>query len=173
MGLLHLISHALMKGCLFLVAGAIIYRTGIREIRQLRHLSIRMPWTTATFTVAAFSMVGIPPTSGFFSKLYLILGAIDAGQWFFVAVILFSSVLALTYFVNVIRHMYFPMEKVSAGRADDPPAFSETPARDEAPLTMLVPMLTLAVSIVLLGLFNGEVVSRFIDPAVAAAGIGR
>ena len=70
-GLLHLVSHAFTKGCLFLVAGAIIYRTGIREIRELRYLSLKMPWTAATFTVAAFSMIGIPPTSGFFSKLYL------------------------------------------------------------------------------------------------------
>ena len=163
-GLLHLVNHAVMKGCLFLVAGAIIYRTGLREIREFRYLSIRMPWTTATFAVAAFSMIGIPPTSGFFSKLYLILGAIDAGQWVFVAAILFSSVLALGYFVNVIRYMYFPNEGALAAGGEAP--VPEEPTRDEAPLTMLVPMLVLGAAIVLLGLFNGEVVSRFLDPAV-------
>ena len=169
-GLLHLVSHAFTKGCLFLVAGAIVYRTGIREIRELRYLSVKMPWTAATFTVAAFSMIGIPPTSGFFSKLYLILGAIDAGQWLFVAVILVSSVLALMYFVNVVRYIYFPTEDAEASVANG--EGFERPTRDEAPLTMLVPMVILAVATVLLGLFNGEVVSRFLDPAVAAS-IGR
>ena len=169
-GLLHLVSHAFAKGCLFLVAGAIVYRTGIREIRELRYLSVKMPWTAATFTVAAFSMIGIPPTSGFFSKLYLILGAIDAEQWLFVAVILVSSVLALMYFVNVVRYIYFPPEDAAAGGAGRE-GFKRT-ARDEAPLTMVVPMVILAVATVLLGLFNGEVVSRFLDPAVAAS-IGR
>ena len=169
-GLLHLVSHAFAKGCLFLVAGAIVYRTGIREIRELRYLSVKMPWTAATFTVAAFSMIGIPPTSGFFSKLYLILGAIDAEQWLFVAVILVSSVLALMYFVNVVRYIYFPPEDTAAGGAGR--EGFERPARDEAPLTMVVPMVILAVATVLLGLFNGEVVSRFLDPAVAAS-IGR
>ena len=169
-GLLHLVSHAFAKGCLFLVAGAIVYRTGIREIRKLRYLSVKMPWTAATFTVAAFSMIGIPPTSGFFSKLYLILGAIDAEQWLFVAVILVSSMLALMYFVNVVRYIYFPPEDAAAGGASR--EGFERPARDEAPLTMVVPMVILAVATVLLGLFNGEVVSRFLDPAVAAS-IGR
>ncbi len=164
-GVLHLVNHAVMKGCLFLVAGAIVYQTGLREIRELRKLSIKMPWTAATFMIAAFSMIGIPPLGGFFSKLYLILGAIDAGQWIFVAAILFSSVLALAYLGNVIRYMYFPEEEAAAGAGGET-RVAEEPRREEAPLTMLVPMLVLAAGIVLLGLFNGEVVSRFIDHAI-------
>jgi multicomponent Na+:H+ antiporter subunit D len=163
-GVLHLVNHAVMKGCLFLVAGAIVYQTGRRKIRELRQLSVKMPWTTATFTIAAFSMIGIPPFGGFFSKLYLILGAIDAGQWIFVAAILFSSVLALTYLGNVIRHMYFTEENMTV--------IAEGPEQEEAPLPMLAPMLVLAALIVLLGLFNGEVVSRFIDHAVPVSFVG-
>ncbi len=169
-GLLHLVNHAFMKGCLFLVAGAIFYRTGLREIRQFRNLSRRMPWTAAIFTVAAFSMIGIPPFGGFFSKLYLILGAIDAGQWVFVGVILLSSVLALVYFANVIRHLYFPPpDDVDAEPAAAPVAEPTAMPRGDPPLSMLAPMLTLAVGIVLLGVFNGEIVSRFIEPVVAGS----
>ena len=162
-GILHLVNHAFMKGCLFLVAGAIIYRTGLREIRSFRHLSVRMPWTAATFTVCALAMVGIPPTGGFFSKLYLILGAIAAERWVFVAVILVSSVLGLTYLVNVIRYIYFPP---AAGEAVPAGVTPGAIVRDEAPFTMLAPMLIMAVGIILLGLFNGEIVSRFIDPSI-------
>ena len=164
-GVLHLVNHAVMKCCLFLVAGAIVYQTGIREIRELRQLSIKMPWTAATFTIAALSMIGIPPMGGFFSKLYLILGAIDARQWIFVAAILFSTMLALAYLGNVIRYMYFPEEEAADG-TDGETRVAEEPRREEAPLTMLVPMLVLAAGIVLLGLFNGEVVSRFLDPTI-------
>ncbi len=159
-GLLHLVNHAFMKGCLFLVAGAIVYRTGLREIKDFRNLSVKMPWTAGIFTIAALSMIGIPPFCGFFSKLYLIIGAVEAGKWLFTGVILFSSVLALAYFMNVIRYMYLPKEEPTEAR--------DTPVRNEAPWTMLAPMLTLAAGIVLLGLFNGEIVSHFIEPAVPA-----
>ena len=110
---LHLVNHSVMKGCLFLAAGAILYRTGCREIVQLRHLSRRMPWTAALFSVAAFSMIGLPPFGGFFSKMYLILGAIEGEQWVFLALILLSSVLALAYFANVLRYLYVPGEAPS------------------------------------------------------------
>ena len=166
-GLLHLVNHAFVKGCLFLVAGAIIYRTGRREIRELRNLSIQMPWTAATFAVAALSMIGIPPLGGFFSKLYLTLGAIDAEQWFFVGVILFSTMLALAYFMNIIRYMYFPKEDAAAIGDDVETVVPERPNLNEVPATMLGPMLVLAVGIVLLGLFNGEIVSHFLTPAVS------
>jgi multicomponent Na+:H+ antiporter subunit D len=162
-GILHLVNHAFMKGGLFLVAGAIVYRTGLREIRSFRHLSVRMPWTAATFTVCALALIGIPPTGGFFSKLYLILGAIASDHWEFVAVILMSSVLGLAYMVNVIRYMYFPPATDEVVPGEMPP--SEI-VRDEAPFTMLAPMLALAVSIIFLGLFNGELISQFIDPSI-------
>ena len=159
---LHLVNHAFMKGCLFLVAGVIVYRTGVRQIRDLRGLGRAMPLTAGTFVLAAFGMIGIPPTGGFFSKLYLLLGAIDAGQWVFVAVILVSSLLAVAYFGNAIRALYFAAAD-EAGSTDGPRAASDPPA------SMLIPMLVLAAGILLLGLFNGTLVSLFVEPAIPAA----
>ncbi|MCP4599397.1 MAG: monovalent cation/H+ antiporter subunit D family protein [Proteobacteria bacterium] len=165
-GLLHIVNHAFMKCCLFLVAGSIIYKTGIRNIKQLRNLYIKMPYTTAAFTIAAFSMIGIPPTCGFFSKLYLILGSIDAGQWVFVVVILLSSLLNLIYFTNVLKHMYFPKPESELGARERPLAM---PVRSEAPLSMLIPVLVVAAGIFLLGIFNGEIISGILDSAIPAA----
>ena len=164
--ILHLVNHAFMKGGLFLVAGAIVYRTGLREIREFRNLSRKMPVTAATFTVCAFAMIGIPPTGGFFSKFYLILGAIDAGNWVFVGVIVLSSVLALAYLTNVLRYIYFPNDDATGGGGRQP--VPEATRRDEVPWTMLGPMLAVTAIIVLLGIFNGEVVDRFIEPAMPA-----
>jgi multicomponent Na+:H+ antiporter subunit D len=152
-----------MKGCLFMVAGAIIYRTGIRNIKEFKQLYIKMPYTTAAFTIAAFSMIGIPPTAGFFSKLYLIMGSIDAGQWVFVFVILLSSMLNLIYFINVVKHMYFPNLDEEQGHGV---RTEEKPVRNEAPLSMLVPTLVLAVLIVVLGFFNGEIISSVISSII-------
>lgn len=189
-GVLHLVNHAVMKGCLFLVAGAIVHRTGRRRIRDLRNLGSAMPWTAGAFVLAAFAMVGIPPAGGFFSKLHLVLGAIDAGLWAYVAVILLSSVLALAYFGNVIRYLYFPPpdaaggDSAGAGAAsagDDPDADADAGAAGaapqpaaasaggEAPPSMLIPILLLAAGIIALGFFNGTIVSRFIEPALPGA----
>lgn len=162
-GVLHIVNHAFMKGGLFLVAGAIIYRTGRRRIQDFRNLSVKMPITAATFTVCAFGMVGIPPAGGFFSKLYLILGAIDAGHWVFVVVIVLSTMLALAYLANVLRYIYFPTQSSGdSGGGAEP----ETIAREEAPWSMLGPMIAVAVGVVLLGVFNGDIVDRFIEPGL-------
>ena len=166
-GVLHLVNHAFMKGCLFLVAGAIVYRTGARRIHDLRHLGTAMPWTSGAFVLAAFAMVGIPPAGGFFSKLYLVLGAIDAGQWTFVGVIVLSSVLALAYFGNVIRFLYFPPADAAADAGAGEATDAAAPAR-EAPASMLTPILVLAAGIIALGIFNGTLVSGFIEPALPA-----
>jgi multicomponent Na+:H+ antiporter subunit D len=164
-GMLHIVNHAFMKGCLFLVAGAIIYRTGTQNINEFKNLYIKMPYTTAAFTIAAFSMIGIPPTCGFFSKFYLILGSIDAGNWVFVGLILLSSVLNLIYFINVIRLIYFANEDQKSINGE--PLIDE-PVRNEAPLSMLIPTLTLAVGILLLGIFNGEIIETFLESAIPA-----
>jgi multicomponent Na+:H+ antiporter subunit D len=166
-GLLHIVNHAFMKGCLFLVAGAIFFRTGTRNIHEFKDLYRKMPWTMGAFTLAAFSMIGIPPTCGFFSKLYLILGSIDSGQWYFVVFILASSILNLIYFVNVIRHAFFP-PRIKSDDRDPPPPVAEV-AKHEAPASMLVPIVVMAVALVALGIFNGEIIDGLIDAAVPAS----
>jgi multicomponent Na+:H+ antiporter subunit D len=89
--ILHILNDALMMACLFLVVGAIMYKVGLRNIHQFRGLHRKMPITMAAFTVTALSVIGIPPTCGFFSKWYLVLGAIDANRWFAAAILLISS----------------------------------------------------------------------------------
>jgi multicomponent Na+:H+ antiporter subunit D len=145
-GLLHILNHALMKGCLFLVAGAIIYATGLRHIQDFRGLGKRMPLTMAAFTVAALSMIGVPPTIGFLSKWYIALGAINAGNWFFLAVILLSSLLNLAYFWRVIDILYFGKSKTNIDIV-------------KVPVSMNIPILTLAFGCVFFGVFGALPVS--------------
>jgi multicomponent Na+:H+ antiporter subunit D len=101
---LHVLNHALMKGCLFLVAASAGYAHGVRSLADLSILRKHMPWTTGAFWVAALSMIGVPPTCGFFSKWYILLGALKAGQPFFAFLIVASSLLTAAYFFKALEH---------------------------------------------------------------------
>ncbi len=161
-GLLHILNHAFMKGCLFLVAGAIVLQVNGRNIYRFKDLYRHMPYTMTAFVIAAFSMIGIPPTCGFFSKLYLILGSIEADQWIFVAVILLSSLLNVVYFINVVRTVYFgPSE--SEMQSNPKKVAPYELELEEVPWSMRLPIIATAVGILLLGIFNGTIINRVIQ----------
>ena len=76
-GIAHITNHAVSKITLFLCAGSIYVSTHKTEISQLSGIARRMPWTMAAFALASLSVVGIPPTSGFVSKWFLVVGTVD------------------------------------------------------------------------------------------------
>jgi len=132
-GIFHMLNHAIGKACLFLCAGAVIYKTGIRNISDFAGLATKMPITMASFAIAASSLMGVPPASGFMSKFYLGLGAYQE-HWVFLAVILLGSLLSGIYFFKVLALAYFSQETKPLIVKSGP----------ELPLTMLVPILFLA-----------------------------
>lgn len=154
--LLHILNHAFMKACLFLVAGNIRFRTGRWEVSHFAGLGKKMPWTMAAFTVSALSMIGIPPAAGFFSKWYLLLGSVDAGNWIFVATIVLSSLLTAVYFFRVLEQIYLHdfSEENALTNNSDPPA------------SMLFPTVTLGAGVLVLGLCNSIIVSRVLEVIV-------
>jgi multicomponent Na+:H+ antiporter subunit D len=158
--LLHVLNHAVMKGCLFLIAGGVRWRTGVCKIEEFVGMSRRMPLTMAAFVVAALSMIGLPPTAGFFSKWYLITGAIEAHAWFFVLALILSSLLSAVYFFRVIEVSYL--------RQPDPTTTGANLAkiRQELPARMLTPILILATGVLVLGLLNYTIVARVIQFAL-------
>lgn len=107
------------------------------------------------FLIASLSMVGIPPTCGFFSKWYLVLGCIEAKNWVFAGIILVSSLLSAAYFFRILERVYFA------------PLRLENNSRErELPFQMFLPILILASGIILLGIFNAPIVSHLLKPAV-------
>ncbi|PON17003.1 hypothetical protein C2W62_15470 [Candidatus Entotheonella serta] len=161
--LLHVLNHAIMKGCLFLAAGGIQWRTGGYRLEDFTGMSRRMPLTMAAMVLAAISMIGLPPTAGFFSKWYLIQGAMEARAWVFVAVFIGSSLLSAVYFFRLIEWAYL-RQPVSQTPLLSPPPYQELP------MQMLVPIWTLATGILLLGLFNQSVVDGIITYAIQSEG---
>jgi multicomponent Na+:H+ antiporter subunit D len=142
----HMLNHAIGKGCLFMCAGAISQQEGLRDIRDFEGLGKKMPHVCAAFTIAALSMIGIPLTAGFASKLFLIVASLDAAQYPFVAVLLRSGLLNQVYFWRVIDQMYFVKHKGTENAAE----VRET--GKSLPLSMVVPILILASLCIIMGI---------------------
>jgi len=151
---LHILNHAMMKGCLFFAAGAVAARLGGSALTDLRLMHRRMPVTTACMVVAALSMIGIPPAGGFFSKWYLLVGALEAGHTLLAGVIVGGGLLAAVYMFKVLEHACLARPD-EAGHAS-----AESPdGRAEAPAAMLIPLVALSVGIVTVGIWSAPIVS--------------
>jgi multicomponent Na+:H+ antiporter subunit D len=103
----HLVHQGIMKITMFFAAGNIAETYGFYKISQLNGIGRRMPLTMGAFTIAAFGMIGLPPVAGFISKWYLGLGAVEAGSYWVVLVLLASSALNAAYFLPIVYRAWF------------------------------------------------------------------
>lgn len=142
-GLFHIAAHAFAKITLFFCAGAIFVTTHKKKISEMKGLGRAMPFTFGAFALASLSMIGVPPVGGFISKLYLLVGALDAGSIGILAVLIVSTLLNAAYFVPVVYQGFF----------GEPAAGEPALVRREAPLLLLIPLCATAVISVLIGVF--------------------
>ncbi len=159
--ILHLLNDTLMTFCVFLAVGAIGTRFRSLDIKDLKGLFSRMPFTMAALVAGALSIIGVPPTCGFFSKWYLITGAMEAGNYVFVVALLFSSLVCVILFFRVFEVSFFGDE--SHGHHGD----HEAVAIHETSLVTILPLLVVASGLILLGLYNGFIVSEMIEPVLS------
>ncbi len=104
---IHIAAHAFGKITLFFAAGSIYTAAHKTEVSQLDGIGRRMPWTMAAFAVGSLSMVGLPPTAGFVSKWYILLGALETEQLVVVGVIFASTLLNAAYFFPIVYAAFF------------------------------------------------------------------
>lgn len=152
-GLLHLINHAFAKGLLFLAAGAVTYATGTKSMRELSGIGKRMPVTTAAFIAGAMAISGVPPFNGFWSKFYIVAGALQlntAAGWAAGLLLLAESIIGFAWFLVVIHRVFF----------GDPSSRVETAA--DPPWPMLAPLLVLIVFTVVSPLFGIPLVNNIV-----------
>ena len=100
-GLFYLINDTVMQATLFIIAGAVAHYHGAQTLDDLRGVSSRSPWLTGALVVVAISMVGLPPTGGFFGKWNIVLGALEAQHYLAVFGVLASTLLTLGYFLRL------------------------------------------------------------------------
>ncbi len=123
-GVVHLVHQGLMKITLFFAAGNLAETLGIHEIRDMRGVGRRMPWTMTAFTLCAFGMIGTPPMAGFVSKWYLGVGAVSGGANWVAWVLIASSLINAAYFLPILRSVWFEAppehwpEERESGRAE-------------------------------------------------------
>ena len=144
-GVAHITNHAVSKITLFFCAGSIYVSTRKTEVSQLSGLAKRMPWTMAAFSLASLSIVGIPLTSGFVSKWYLVLGAVELKSLVILGVLLSSSLLSAAYLGPIVYKAYFEPE----------PTNSDEEIYEVR--WMVAPLAITAAFSLLLGLFPGPV----------------
>lgn len=161
--ILHIVNDALMTFALFLAVGNMVYRLERVDIADLQGLFAKMPWTMGGFVIAAFSIVGVPPTCGFFSKWYLILGAFEAGAYHFAAALLISSLLCAVLFFKVFEVCFFEPMPEGHGHGDDTHGHGAV-AIEEAPVAAIVTLLGVSASLIVVGLYSGAIVDRVILP---------
>lgn len=142
-GLFHIAAHAFAKITLFFCAGAIFIASHKKNISELNGLGRAMPFTFGAFAIASLSMIGAPPVGGFISKLYLLVGALDAKAFGIVLILITSTVLNAAYFVPVVYKGFF----------GTPSAEDHYHPHHEAPLVMVVPLCLTALISVLIGFF--------------------
>ena len=111
---LHVLCHSIAKDGLFLCAGAVIYRTGRKNVDELTGIGKEMPVTMWCFTLCSLALIGIPPMCGFMSKWYLAIGSLDSGipviSWLGPAILLISALLTAGYLLPVVIKGFFPGE---------------------------------------------------------------
>jgi multicomponent Na+:H+ antiporter subunit D len=151
----HIVAHAFMKITLFFCAGA-IYATSHKEyISQLDGLGRKMPFTFGAFTVASLAITGMPLMIGFISKWNLGVGAVEAGQPVFIAVLVGSAILNTAYFFPIVYRAYFGKPQEEAAHAGQQAAHDHHghyADHGEARPAMLYPLLITATMAFLLGI---------------------
>ncbi|MBQ0042570.1 MAG: proton-conducting membrane transporter [Lachnospiraceae bacterium] len=163
--ILHVAAHAAIKSTLFMVAGAIIYKTGCTRVGQLRGIGRKMPVLMWCYTIVSLGLIGIPPFGGFTSKWFLCVGSLTSGvpvfDWLGPVILLVSALLTAGYLLPITINAFLPgadFEKEALAVSD---AGNDSPDGEyhayltakEPKLIMLVPILILTLASVVLGLF--------------------
>ncbi|MEM2926179.1 MAG: NADH-quinone oxidoreductase subunit M [Candidatus Bathyarchaeia archaeon] len=139
--LFHIVNHALMKGLLFLSAGAFFHSTGTRDLKLLEGVGRRMPITGMTFALGALAIAGLPSLNGFMSELYLINAGIQAGQVLGIALMIINIVISVAYYLRIIQIILLRRPTESLQKVH------------EAPLSMVAPMVLLSILCVIIGIY--------------------
>ena len=163
-GIFHIITHAFMKSGAFIVVAALSYVAIGESVADYKGLAKRAPFMAFSMAIFMFALAGIPPLSGFMSKVVLLSASVQAAEitqwmlWLCVALVL-NSALSLYYYVRVIKYMY--VEK------------GESTAKIKVPVSLTVAIAVCMVATIVLGLFFDPVLdlcseaARTLFPAMA------
>ncbi len=146
--IMHIVIHAFGKITLFFTAGAIYVATHKTKVSELNGIGRKMPFTMAAFTIAALSMIAVPPLGGFISKWYLIMGSLEAGHIPVIVVIAVSTILNACYFLPIVHAAFF--KDADGPGVEALPSPASNPSLKEAPALMVAPLVLTAAGVLIL-----------------------
>ncbi len=147
------VMHAVFKGALFMVAGAVEKQAGTTDMTKVSGLIRKMPWTFFVALVSIIALAGVPPVGGFVGKWLLYEALItESHSYLLVIVVFFSSTAAFLYAYRFLFGLFLGQEE------------EDTKDVKEAPFTMIFPMVILAVVSIVVGSYPGLI----FKPAAAA-----
>lgn len=138
------VVHGIFKGALFMVVGAIEKQAGTTDMTKISGLIRRMPWTFFVALISIIALAGVPPLGGFVGKWMLYESLItESNNYFLIIVVFFSSTAAFLYSYRFLFGLFLGQEE------------KDTDHVKEAPITMLIPMVILALLLIITGIFPG------------------
>ncbi len=157
----HVLNHAVMKGAAFIAVGGIVTTLAVTNLDKLKGLGRRMPITSLGLVISLLALAGVPPLNGFWSKLMLFGGALDASSalswapWLAIAGVL-NSALSLAYYGWIMRKMYFE---------------GETEKRVSEPKSVIAVMVFSIIFMVALGVYPDPII-KFVEMASPTISLG-
>jgi multicomponent Na+:H+ antiporter subunit D len=148
----HIFNHAIFKSQLFANSAAVEKQTGTRNMDKLGGLASKMPITGGTSIVAMLSISGIPPLSGFWSKLLIIIALWQSAHYAYAFIAVIASLITLAYFLMLQRKVFFG--KLAQGLENV----------KEAKIGLVIPVMILALLTIFIGLFFPLVLNKLILP---------
>ncbi len=158
--LFHIVNHAVMKSLLFLCAGAFIRQTKTRDLRKLRGIRRAMPMTSAAFTIGTIAIAAFPPLNGFWSEMMIVAAGVRAEMIVFSALMLANMALSVVYYFRLIRIIILERPTKVSKKAT------------KAPVSMLIPILVLAVLCIFIGAYPVPYIDASSKAAEAMLNIG-
>ena len=143
-GFIHIFNHALIKGGLFMAIGYFAFSSQDRvTLSSINGYGQKYPITSFALLICGVSLIGIPLTNGFVSKLYLFQALYYNHMFITIALVAISSALAVIYFWKIVESLWFSSIKTEV--------VSEDPA-------IYIPLWIVAISIIIFGVFSAPIV---------------
>jgi NADH-quinone oxidoreductase subunit N len=155
--LFHVLNHGVMKTAAFIAAAAVYSKLSTTSLDSYSGLGSKMPVTAFTLTISLFALAGVPPLSGFMSKLIIFTAAVDGNLWWLALAGVLNSAFSMAYYGWVVKRMYF----------DEP----SNPGRLKEPASLVAVLVASTIIIIVVGLYPGPIlnylfkVSNYLLPA--------
>ncbi len=159
-GMFHIINHTIFKGLLFLIVAGVVFRTGTDNLDELGGLIKRMPLSFVGMLIAIIAVAGVPPMNGFVSKWMIYSSLFNSGEYLALIFMLVSSTVSFLYVYRLIHGIFLGQIQEKHLKVK------------ELPLSMLLPVIILALGTMFLGSYPGYAL-KLIDKIAFALGINQ